>query len=633
MAERSHGSPVDPFPGPGCVNDGPLPQPAERERFLAGTLISFSGWRRIFAADGGPESLDPRIDRLCALFSASAAAVFVRRLSALLGGRPPRVAVAEDTRPTSPAVAKCVIRALLAEGASVRCLSVAPTPEAMAATAASRSVDGLIVVTASHNPVGHNGFKFAAADGQVLSPEEHEVLRRAVFDLFRSDRELAGLQERLAALPESRVLAVYSRAERNKAASLAAYRRLIDRVAAMRGGRSRAESVRESLRRALELRPFGVVAELNGSARACSIDADYLSGLGVRVRVKGGTPGLFGHAILPEGDSLLPACRALEQAAEEDPCFELGYVPDCDGDRGNLVILEEDRRARPLEAQEVFALSVAAELSFLKASGVVSYDSRGNPSVRLGVVVNGCTSGRIERLADLFGATVFRAEVGEANVLELAGRLQREGWLIRIVGEGSNGGNITWPSKVRDPLSSVLGIVKILRLECVMEAWRERCGDGASRLTSGAGLAALVRSIPRYYSTGQYERRSMVQLRTRDQGRLKDCYEQVLARRWKDLADELRRRLGVVGYRLLNYEGIRAVPGPGGRSGDAGGGLKVSLVDGTGREAGFLWIRGSRTEPVFRIMADASTSAGDERYLLNINRTILLEADSHSGGC
>ena len=73
------------------------------------------------------------------------------------------------------------------------------------------------------------------------------------------------------------------------------------------------------------------------------------------------------------------------------------------------------------------------------------------PEARPAVVVNGPTSMRIERIAEAYGAGVFRAEVGEANVVNLAAARRSGGYEVRILGEGSNGGNITHPATVRDP--------------------------------------------------------------------------------------------------------------------------------------------------------------------------------------
>ena len=43
----------------------------------------------------------------------------------------------------------------------------------------------------------------------------------------------------------------------------------------------------------------------------------------------------------------------------------LGYMPDCDGDRGNIVYWDKNQKKSViLKAQEVFSLSVLSELLF-----------------------------------------------------------------------------------------------------------------------------------------------------------------------------------------------------------------------------------------------------------------------------
>ncbi|MFC1537654.1 phosphatidylglycerol lysyltransferase, partial [Gemmatimonadota bacterium] len=540
------------------------------------------------------------------------------------------VAVATDTRPTGGAVASCVVRALLAENASVCYLGTAPTPEALAYAACEPAVDGLIYITASHNPLGHNGLKFSAGSGGVLPGGDSEEVKKLCLEIFNSPENISDLASGMAAVTQETLSGVLVGVAETKEASLAAYRQTVDRVAAAGAEPAVAAKVLGRLRDCIKKQPLGVLAELNGSARTCSLDENYLHSLGVRVHVVAGEPGMVEHAILPEGDALLPACRALEKEAARDKSFDLGYVPDNDGDRGNVVVLDSRRsQARPLEAQEVFALAVAAELSFVTAQGLVKYDSNQVPDPPLAVVVNGPTSGRVQRLAECFGARVFRAEVGEANVIELARQKQQEGCLVPIVGEGSNGGNITHPGQVRDPLSTVLGLIKLLRLDGVLDTFRTRLAPVARRELPGelVCLEELARMLPVYSSTGGYEKRSLVQIKTSDHNALKTRYEEIFQQRWSNLAPEFARRLAVTDYSFVNYQGVQEIKGPGGRSGDGRGGFKVLLTDRDGREKGFLWMRGSRTEPVFRVMADVAAGPEQERYLLEIHREILREAD------
>jgi phosphoglucomutase len=67
-----------------------------------------------------------------------------------------------------------------------------------------------------------------------------------------------------------------------------------------------------------------------------------------------------------------------------------------------------------------------------------------------------------------------------------------------------------------------------------------------------------------------------------------------------------------------------------GRFGDAGrGGLKLHFLNGAGLPVAAIWMRGSGTEPVFRVMADAEgQDRGFERELIFWQRRMVVEADS-----
>src|ERR1700726_4373958 len=72
------------------------------------------------------------------------------------GGR--RVAVGYDGRLTSPELEAALVDGLAIEGADVVRIGRGPTPMLYYA-AATLGVDGGIMVTGSHNPPDHNGFK------------------------------------------------------------------------------------------------------------------------------------------------------------------------------------------------------------------------------------------------------------------------------------------------------------------------------------------------------------------------------------------------------------------------------------------------------------------------------------------
>jgi len=159
------------------------------------------------------------------------------------------------------------------------------------------------------------------------------------------------------------------------------------------------------------------------------------------------------------------------------------------------------RRAVPLEAQQVFALVCLSELAYLR---------RRDEARQVAVVVNDATSMRIEAIAGAFGARVFRAETGEANVVSCAEKLRAQGWIVRILGEGSNGGNITHPSKVRDPLSTLGSMIRLLRLGNATQGmtcfnlWLDAV-SASERYRPGYDLDDVIASLPVWATTSAFE--------------------------------------------------------------------------------------------------------------------------------
>jgi phosphoglucomutase len=313
-------------------------------------------------------------------------------------------------------------------------------------------------------------------------------------------------------------------------------------------------------------------------------------------------------------------------------------MPDCDGDRGNLVIWDDDAapggKARILDAQEVFALCCVAELAHLVWTGEAGAESAGGSArQKIAVVVNDPTSLRVDRIAGAFGVEVFRAEVGEANVVGLARKLREQGYTVRILGDGSAGGNITHPSAVRDPLDTLLSLLKLL---CIREdarpgffaIWLERCGKGAE-VREDLTLSSIIASLPPFTTTGVYEEEALLKVETTDHGVLKDRYQTVFLREWETRKEELRDKYGIESWEAAAYNGMeekRRIT----RFGDAGrGGLKIHFLNRDGIPIAAIWMRGSATEPVFRIMADAEgRDHGFERDLIYWQRRMVAEADS-----
>lgn len=631
------------------LSEDSLPSSHELAQAISPLILSASGWRKVFASlpegsdsleDSNTSSVSPA-DLVLAGAAAIAYGDFIRQRRK---ERSPAILLGIDSRPTGPTLADAMIRVFLGLGMEVRYLFIVAAPEIMAyaracalrAPGEDEAAAGFCYVSASHNPRGHNGLKFGLGGG-VLGGEESAALIASYKTLLADPATPEKVLSLMRSAETRMVGRAFSGCSAWKRRSVSAYTLFARELVSGSEDPVEQEALFDEMARTAERRHIGIVAELNGSARCLSIDRDFLEGLGVRLRSVNDAPRQFAHRIVPEGESLIDAMRELEKAAAEDRAFVAGYVPDCDGDRGNLVVLGGDGKARALEAQEVFALACVAELALLVRDGRLSYDDEGNAREKAAVVVNDATSMRVNAIARAFDVDVYRAETGEANVVGLAAALRDRGYIVRILGEGSNGGNITHPSQVRDPLATLGALLKLLLARGELEARGEGLFDIWMRRSRGRGAPAdfgvdeVLASLPAYATTSVFEARAALRVSSADKAALKGRYAKLFLEEWDSRLPELSRRLGIASWEAFASRGQVesrvgedfAASGP--------GGLRIALLDGERRPRAFLWMRGSGTEPVFRVMADVEGGRSeDEAYLLDWHVSMVRRADEAS---
>jgi phosphoglucomutase len=612
--------------------DNPLLNEALLDKALGKLILSASGWRLIFAADGDGESAAAEIAPVHGVILAAAAAIFAELLKkALPPGTAPVVVAGMDTRPTGPAMADVVIRSLLASGAAVRFAGIVAAPEIMAA-ARSGKFNGFLYISASNNPIGHNGLKFGLNDGGVLPGSEALLMIETFRRLMGVGVRISRMSGLITGADAEALDEVYAAAGQVKREAYGAYFDFARETAA---GSSPGNGILERISRSVAERPLSAAVDFNGSARTLSIDRELLADLGVKLWAMNDKPGQIAHRIVPEGESLEPCRVFLEQTHAVYPAAVLGYVPDCDGDRGNLVIWDEgEKKARALEAQEVFALACVSELAHMVWTGELRYDDQGRALDKAAVAVNDPTSLRIDRIAEAFDVPVFRAEVGEANVVGLARKLREQGRRVRILGEGSAGGNITHPSAVRDPINTMLSLIKLLAIRSegqrkgFFELWCDRSGQ-AEAYRPDFTLAGIIASLPAFVSTGTYSPEALLRVRTADHGLLKSRYQRIFLREWEERKEFLGNRYGIAGWEAAAYNGMEEKRGIADFSIAGRGGLKISFFNQAGRRTACVWMRGSGTEPVFRVMADLEGSDRQaERDFIEWQRRMVSEADN-----
>ena len=622
-------------------------------------ILSASGWRKVFAQSGDERDATTKIGSVNKALCFLAAESFLEWLNARPASgqkakaaatlneskakkRRLKIVVATDTRPTGKECAEYALKALCLGGADAVCLGVAAAPEIMAF---ARSFDAFVYISASHNPIGHNGIKFGLDDGGVLNAAQNLEVR-AIFE--RKLNEAGGAEEVLKRANAAKGAAFLKAVSKekvaaNKKASLAAYQRFSRLVTSGTESAAAQKKFFDGLKAALKKSGTIVCADFNGSARCLCIDKNFFSECGLKFKAINARPGLIVHEIIPEPENLVHVARFVEETAAEKTSKTkkaaaaskakkaptiIGYMPDCDGDRGNIVYYsQKEGKAKILKAQEVFALSVLSELSFAALRQMAGKKAgASNKKARLAVAVNCPTSMRIEEIATAFGAKVFRAEVGEANVVNLAREKREAGFEVPILGEGSNGGTITYPASVRDPLNTVMALAKFLAVKEAWELWTKARGIP---FKSDYTLDDILDSLPKYTTTGVSEKRAILKIKTSDHAVLKKNFQKVFEDSFNKDSEGLLKKYGIVSWKASLTNGTKEKLGAADFSKSEKGGLKILFYEkNSSAPSSFIWMRGSGTEPVFRIMCDVKgKDAKKEKELLAWETKMLAQAD------
>ncbi len=638
-------------------------------------ILSASGWRKVFAESGNERDETAKIGKTNKALCFLAAESFLEWLEARqtkgackaknaateIASKPkkraafrPSIVVATDTRPTGKKAAAFVLKALESSKARVVWLGVAAAPEIMAF---AREHDAFVYISASHNPIGHNGIKFGLNDGGVLNAAQNLEVR-AIFE--RKLKEALGAEEVLArakAANESKPKTAAAAKAANKKAALASYEKFSRRVISGTDSAAAQKKFFEKAKAALKKTKIQVCADFNGSARCLCIDKKFFSQCGVKFNAMNARAGQIVHEIIPEPENLVHVARFVESVAAETVCkpktcaartencrkpknaaaaskackpqTTIGYMPDCDGDRGNIVYYsQKEGKAKILKAQEVFSLSVLAELACaaLRQKDAKKTPRASNKKAPLAVAVNCPTSMRVEEIAAAFGAKVFRAEVGEANVVNLAREKREAGFEVPILGEGSNGGTITHPACVRDPLNTVWAIIKILTIKDAFRLWTSARGIP---FKEDYTLDDVLDSLPKYATTGVSEARAILKVKTDDHALLKKNFQKVFEDSFKKDSEGLCKKYGLASWKCALTNGTKEKLGATDFSKSGKGGLKILFYEKNSRSpSSFIWMRGSGTEPVFRIMCDVKgCDAKKEKELLAWETKLLAQAD------
>lgn len=326
------------------------------------------------------------------------------------------ILVSRDGRSSGRLIAELIHAALQAMGRPTADLNVQATPTVGVAVRQFQAA-GAIQITASHNPLPYNGLKLFSPQGRVLP----QAAGQTVLETYR-----AGQFE------------------------WAAYDRLGTRESIADPARGHLEAVLELVDvDRIYRRRFRVVLDANHGAGAV-LGRRLLEELGCELIVRGEQPdGQFEHPPEPTAENLADVPQAVVEAEAD-----VGFCQDPDADRLALI----DHNGRYIGEEYTVALCVEQILS-----------QRRGP-----IVINTATSRMNEEIAQRQGVPIYRAPVGEANVVDAM--LEHEA----IFGGEGNGG----------PIDPRVGLVRdsFVGMALVLDTLARR----------DLPLAALADALPRY---------------------------------------------------------------------------------------------------------------------------------------
>ena len=180
---------------------------------------------------------------------------------------------------------------------------------------------------------------------------------------------------------------------------------------------------------------------------------------------------------------------------------------------------------------------------------------------------------------------------------------------------------------MRDPLNTIGSLLKLLTRPELFRLWCERTDQN---FIPDYSLETIIESLPPYSTTGSYEPQAKLDIQTTNHAALKAAYEALFPACWESELVPLRKELDLVSWREFNYEKTEEKEGVGSafRSGQERGGFKIRFYNSAGEPVAFVWMRGSGTEPVFRILAEVKgLHPNAEAGLLRIHSALIREAD------
>jgi phosphomannomutase len=312
-----------------------------------------------------------------------------------------KILIARDARPTGSLMFEAIKSAFEKEKLGYEYLGILPTPSVLLLVK-KLSYDGGIMITASHNPAEYNGFKFFTKEGMFISPEEIDEIEKIKSNLEEKEKYQKNMEVE------------------NEVHDNTEFRKIhINEIL---------KNIDTDL---IKSKKFKVALDSINSAGSI-ITRELLEELGCDIfQINGKQDGDFTHIPEPRPENLGEIGQVVLQNKTD-----IGFAQDPDADR--LVLIDE--KGKVLSEEYTLALTFKSVLREKGGS----------------VVMNTSTSSVNEEVALTLGAKVYRAKVGDYDVLEKVKEVDA------IIG-GEGGGGIIYP-KINLAEDSLVGIGLILEL-------------------------------------------------------------------------------------------------------------------------------------------------------------------------
>ena len=271
-------------------------------------ITSASGWRKVFVASGDEKDNSPDITEDDKIIAGIAADVFADYIIQLK--KTPAVILGMDSRPTGRILAYTMLRVLMSRRVAVNYTGIIAAPEIMAY---ARTVDAFVYISASHNPIGHNGIKFGLNDGGVLNGEENAKLVKMLNERCHSEADIERVKKLIADCPDEDIDWVLTESVAVMREASTMYRAFSKHVISGTDNIARQNRLFAQIRQNVLSNPLGIVCDMNGSARTLSIDSSFFKECGINYYAINDTPGKIEHAIIPEPENLIWCAAEMER--------------------------------------------------------------------------------------------------------------------------------------------------------------------------------------------------------------------------------------------------------------------------------------------------------------------------------